>query len=584
MAVAAALAWSHSGTDLVGYDDANIFFTYARNLLGGHGFVFNAGGERVEGFTSLLWLLTCSAAMALTPRFEIALFVVNVVLLTAALTMLQRFTASLLVRYGAATRTGAVMCSLALTLTLVLAPGYVMWNVVSLMDSGLWSALLLAGAVVALRSALPQPSGRDRWTLAAIIAALVLTRPEAMVLAPVLIVLAIAIDAGKGAGWSHAGRRNAASLIALVTTAAAITAWRLAYFGHPLPNSYYAKLGDPLDARVREGGNYFLDFAGENPAVTVALGAAAWGAVAAFARYRSARHDERMRTLLLLQGSLFVLLVAGCLIPVFEGGDQFAFWRMYQPLVPLVALQAVLAVAMIAGSRAPRTRALRLPAFAIVLVMAALPWRLWTELDELQFRTVAGPTDGEWSSPRVEMSIAQDMREIAGNFNRAFPRLRPRVGVIVAGGFSFVYHGETIDLMGANNAAMAHAPGPRTGMRNYAAFNHAVFDTLAPDAILLGLWSPHQWDWFEFPMISGHFDALPYYQQNYFDRRAKSVAIFDGAVLKGLLQQRGALYAWASVRPSPDVRWIHAVFRKDFLTQLRELDYEVVLPGPAPGK
>ncbi|TMQ06093.1 MAG: hypothetical protein E6J91_38830 [Deltaproteobacteria bacterium] len=37
-------------------DDAFITFRYADNLVGGHGPVFNAG-ERVEGFTNLLWTL-----------------------------------------------------------------------------------------------------------------------------------------------------------------------------------------------------------------------------------------------------------------------------------------------------------------------------------------------------------------------------------------------------------------------------------------------------------------------------------------------------------------------------------------------
>jgi hypothetical protein len=49
IATSAWLAHSLSGTPLVGYDDANIFFVYARNLVDGHGFVYNPGGEPVEG-------------------------------------------------------------------------------------------------------------------------------------------------------------------------------------------------------------------------------------------------------------------------------------------------------------------------------------------------------------------------------------------------------------------------------------------------------------------------------------------------------------------------------------------------------
>ena len=41
-------------TDNIGVDDANIFFVYAKNLAEGNGLVYNTGGERVEGFSSLL--------------------------------------------------------------------------------------------------------------------------------------------------------------------------------------------------------------------------------------------------------------------------------------------------------------------------------------------------------------------------------------------------------------------------------------------------------------------------------------------------------------------------------------------------
>src|SRR3982751_6884282 len=66
------------GFPAVGVDDANIFFVYARNIAGGHGFVFNVGGERVEGFTSLLWTLICAATARITSHPEPVLLGVNV--------------------------------------------------------------------------------------------------------------------------------------------------------------------------------------------------------------------------------------------------------------------------------------------------------------------------------------------------------------------------------------------------------------------------------------------------------------------------------------------------------------------------
>ena len=99
VAVAGILASTWSGTPLVGYDDANIFFVYARNLVEGHGFVYNVGGERVEGFTSLLWVLICAAAWAASSRFEILLFVINVVIVSFALWRLAALLADVLARF-----------------------------------------------------------------------------------------------------------------------------------------------------------------------------------------------------------------------------------------------------------------------------------------------------------------------------------------------------------------------------------------------------------------------------------------------------------------------------------------------------
>ena len=45
-------------------DDAFISFRYAHNLAAGHGLVYNVG-ERVEGFTNLLWTLLLAGGIRL---------------------------------------------------------------------------------------------------------------------------------------------------------------------------------------------------------------------------------------------------------------------------------------------------------------------------------------------------------------------------------------------------------------------------------------------------------------------------------------------------------------------------------------
>ena len=70
---------------LTGIDDANIFFTYASHLADGEGFVYNRGGERVEGFTSLLWTLICAFAFLVRAEPEPLLLGISTLLLATAL-------------------------------------------------------------------------------------------------------------------------------------------------------------------------------------------------------------------------------------------------------------------------------------------------------------------------------------------------------------------------------------------------------------------------------------------------------------------------------------------------------------------
>jgi hypothetical protein len=581
IALAGWLASSLSGTPLVGYDDANIFFVYARNLVDGLGFVYYPGGERVEGFTSVLWLLICGAATALTARFELLLFTINVALATAAAWALHAYLIDVLVRLAHVEPRRAHLMSIALMAAFTLTPGFVVWNVVSLMDSGLWSAVLLVCVLGVLRSApgAPTPNWVRAWPV--LLGILVLTRPEALLWGPALVAVAIFLRVAGGATWTRAVIGHTAAILAFAGTTAGTFALRIAYFGYALPNTYYAKAGDPLAARLSAGAIYLLDFAVTNPAIPSAIAAAIGTAIVLAGRYR-ANAEVATRQLLASQLGVLVLLVTGCIIPVLEGGDHFGFWRMYQPVVPLAAIQVVLTLAAI-GLRAQKAQtndARGALVLALALAMALVPWRHWPSLAGLDYSSPFAPGGG-WSTPKVEISIAQDMREIGRAFNRAFPSQQPSVGVIVAGGFALEYRGATIDLMGLNNVAMAHSPGPRFGMRNHAAFDPDVFFAQAPDIVLLSLWSPQRPGWFGFPMLSGEFDALPHLQPEYFTRRAASMAAFDAGALKGMLRQNrmGAGYAWASVRPNAGEAWIHAVFSRPYLERLRGLGYEVVLPG-----
>src|SRR6476469_1650691 len=69
----------------LGCDDAYIYFVYVKNFTHGYGFVYNPGGEHVEGFTSLLWVLITSLIYLISSQFQVLLIILNILLISIGL-------------------------------------------------------------------------------------------------------------------------------------------------------------------------------------------------------------------------------------------------------------------------------------------------------------------------------------------------------------------------------------------------------------------------------------------------------------------------------------------------------------------
>ncbi len=155
--------------------------------------------------------------------------------------------------------------------------------------------------------------------LAAIVAVSVLARADGFVV-PMLAVLYLLALGRK--------REAFAAGAALGLTLAALIGWRLAYYGYPLPNTYYAKVSGPLDERLFQGMLQLLSIAlhaGLLPYLAALLLAAA-----ACARPPGASGFARVR--------FEVVLGLGWLAYwIYVGGDVFAE-RMLLILFPIGVL------------------------------------------------------------------------------------------------------------------------------------------------------------------------------------------------------------------------------------------------------
>ncbi len=431
--------WFTFESPATGIDDANIFFAYARNISAGKGFVFNAGGEHVEGFTSLLWVLICSAAVTIAGEPERLLLALNVALVSLTVVACIR-------------RLPAAWAALFVALLLT-DFSYVAWNTVTLMETALWGALLTLASLIIVEE---RERGRRTWVFAAIVALMVLARPEALIWAPVMIALF----------YLRYGS-PAPAVIAYVVTAMALTIFRVLYFGYPLPNTYYAKVSPSLVYSLSGGSTYLQSYILSGPIPFAS----------AVAIVISTLHVLHVRFKDHTSLALGVLAFMGLLVPVVSGGDHFDGFRFYQSAYPLLVLNLVHCARTIVPSyasrvtlRIPYQPALRLAAVA-VLLGGFLSLRVveWMFVDH---RAMLG----------YEFDIAKVGRVIGREANGLFDgdEHLPTIGTITVGGLKYAYDGDVIDLMGLNNTRMAHNGGARIGLRSHAAFEKHTFYELEP--------------------------------------------------------------------------------------------------------
>lgn len=305
--------------DLV--DDAYIFLRYAANVAAGHGPVFNPG-ERVEGYTSPLWLalLTLPAAMGLD--LEVASRWMGAGCGFATLALL--FFAS----RDRLHKDAALLPPLFLATT----PAFVYWTW-SGMETALFTGLFLATFLLFLREV--EGSGGMAGAGACFALAL-LARPDMAALLPVYLA-AMALQARP---WQTALPRKLITFLAPLALPALHLIWRNAFYGSFLPNTYWAKVGVPRAALLESGGRYAVHFA-------LAYQLPLWGTLilGALLLGRAERRDARLLGL--------GVAVAGswCAATAAVGGDHFGMFRFFVPLLPLLALTTAVAVASFLPSR-----------------------------------------------------------------------------------------------------------------------------------------------------------------------------------------------------------------------------------------
>lgn len=453
-----AFAWRNNYRSLIGIDDASIYMAYMRNLASGQGFVYSSSGERVEGFTSLLWTLLGALYFDISSAPEILLLITNILGISFALWKLICYVDD---RLGA---TELITPATALILgTLIAIPGYFEWTILSLLETGVWSSILVLATLNVLGMPTIGSTKRNDGEFHVLVVLALLCRPEAILWVSFFIFCRWLVLLYSQATVIESVKAAAPAALLFLATTACLVMWRKWYFGYPLPNTYYAKVSGDAVENLRDGLVYLMNCSGTYRAMP----AAAILPIAALYRGLNGGSVTYMRDVSLCYGVTLLTM----LLPLATGGDHFEYARFVQPTMPIL-------LATIVFSLCALSIPLNWPVAGLVLLLA-VPFKTVVE----HIRYAESPLTSEWA-------LAISGRQQSEKLNVFFGNLRfyPSQGVLVAGGTNFSYKGATNDLLGLNNVDMAHADKIKDPAipKNHASFNVDVFYKQKPDLFWYG--------------------------------------------------------------------------------------------------
>lgn len=307
-------------------DDAFISFRYLRLFVDHFELAYNLG-ERVEGYSNLLWILLLAPLDLMGVEPVLASQVLGV-----SLGVLAMLVACVCVR----THLGAQSFVAQLSVGLILASSgfFSSWAVMGL-ESMLHGLLLLSALVLYMRE-LDQPR---LWGWSAVcLGALVMTRPEGLLVAGGAFVFRMGVDLWRSKILGKP-RPNMSFYWVVLGVIVAFEVFRVSYFGWYLwPNAVRAKVGGNSDQYVRG-----LDYVRVNFVTHYSYLFVAVMAVGAWLKKYPARSAA---TVLFLGYVAFYALA---------GGD-WSVGRFFAPLMPLGALCFGCVVDDLAGKASGRLR------------------------------------------------------------------------------------------------------------------------------------------------------------------------------------------------------------------------------------
>lgn len=304
-------------------DDAYITLVYARNLLAGHGLVWNPG-EVVEGYSNFLFLMLIAGLGWLGMDLVLASKVLSFAGYFGLVTLLVLFTqAHYRRRFAASPQAYAHRINAALCVGLVASSAPILTWCFGGLEEVFFIFLLTAAVLLILRWLETGRVALPFWA-GVVFALAAMTRLEGAIAWGVTGLFL-------GTLWLFKKERSVITFRQLLMLAAGFLLlfapymlWRVSYFGDWLPNTYYAKIdGVPSWILYRLGALYAVQLFILPPMLP-------WFAIALVALTRRALSWPLLYLATLSAVFFFQVMRVG--------GDHMPYLRFMLPLIPLLAL------------------------------------------------------------------------------------------------------------------------------------------------------------------------------------------------------------------------------------------------------
>jgi hypothetical protein len=390
-------------------DDALIALRYAQRLLHGSGLTWT-DGERVEGYSSLLWVLLCAALGRTGVDLIVAARLLGILATVAAL--------------GALFYRRARIWPVAIGATALAASGPVAAWASSAMEGPLVFCLFAWALALVLPTGEEAPPRERILAAGACFAALCLTRPDA----PSLVV---ATAAGL---WWTAGLRPAVwlALPPLIAVLGQLS-FRLLYYHDWVPNTATAKVAFSR-YRLGMGAEYLAHGALSFLGLLLIASLLVW-------LCRKEAWRRKRAILLLCPLLLWVPYV------VVVGGDFMPAHRFLLPaLVVLIFMSMDAADAALDLPARPRR-------LALTGITALVGFYALTQVSDPYNLDAVGS----------DRDVVRTGEAIGHLLDRAFARQRPLVAVDAAGGVPYYSGLPALDMLGLTDRWIAHHPPPDRG-------------------------------------------------------------------------------------------------------------------------